>query len=71
MVAHDTQSIKLKPILFLRFFNGVEKDFTAFQASQAKFSIVATGCDVVTKSRLQVTFWARHCKYANKNTYSL
>jgi hypothetical protein len=63
MIAHNTQGIQLKPILILCLFNGVEKDFTAFEASQAKLPIIATGCDVVAKSSFQVTFWARHCKY--------
>jgi hypothetical protein len=60
VVAHDAESIELKPILVLCFLHGIKKYLSALQAGETKLPIIAASSDVVAISRLKLTGLARH-----------
>ena len=60
VIAHEAERIKLKSIFVLSFFDSVEKHLSTLYARETKLAIIAAGSDVIAKTRLMISWFARH-----------
>ena len=60
VIRHNTESVQFEVVLLNSFLDGIEKNFPAFASDQFKFTIIATGGNVVGISSLKVSRFSSH-----------